>query len=257
MTIRCTVAAGFAGMALGGFAHAQQGADFDSSRLQPFGATWRQMTVGEDGPVLSGCIAEALFRRPSGEWMHVQTARGIESGRMRQEVRTLSASDMRTTSLYRAPLQAPLGDIVWQHLQLTPRSAQGVAAHRDGATRPLRLTYDEPVRDGWILGLVIASLPLEQGLVVRDRVAIPLLEQQFDIVVRTDGPRPWPLDSGDSIQVWEVGVAWTNLDDADVYAAGPDQPGGAYYIAVDPEPYAPHVVGYRNENVSIEWGACD
>ena len=256
MKIRTIVAASLATFAVGELAHGQDGPSFDSNRLQPFGATWRQMTAGEDGLELRGCISENLFRDTSGDWVHVQTARAVQSGLMRQEVRTLSATDMRTTYLYRAPLQMPQGDAVWQRLQLTPQGAVGVVANRDGSTQPLERVYEQPVRDGWILGLIIASLPLEDGLIAQDRVVIPLLDQRFDIEISANGPHPWEMDSGESISVWEVGVDWVNLDDNDIYTAGPDQPGGTYYIAVDPAPFAPHVVGYRNENVSIEWGQC-
>jgi hypothetical protein len=256
MRIRTFAAASLATVALSAIAYTQDGPSFDSNRLQPYGATWRQLTDGEDGLALRACISETLFRDLSGDWVHVQTGRSVQSGQLRQEIRTLSAADMRTTHLYRAPLQTPQDNITWQRLELTPQSAEGVFGNLDGSTQSFERLYEQPVRDGWILGLIIASLPLENNMIVRDRVAIPVLDQRYDVEIRADGPHLWETDSGESIPVWEVGVAWTNLDDDDLYAAGPNRPGGTYYIAVDPAPYAPHVVGYRNETVSIEWGQC-
>lgn len=234
-------------------ASAQQ---YDGSRLSPYTGTWRQLSDRPEGRVRTGCIREALLPVIDGNWIHIQVGEQPGRGFRLLETRWIDGGTMRTTRIHRAVQNGPDAAPLMVDLVIAEDQASGFAILRDGSRQEIVHEYGGPVRDGWVLGLVAATLPLAEEFEATDRVAIPALGQEHLVRFEVTGREFYPPTDSDAVEVWAVDTHWVNLEDGDIYGGGRDNPGGTYYIRVDPQPGHPAVIGYRNENVTIERGSC-
>ena len=231
---------------------------YDSSGLTPSVGTWRRLLPGDEGLQDRGCFTETFSHDPSGNWLHTQTVQQDDGVRI-QEIRTLNAESLRTIQLQRFYVALPEGTQgapLWVGLDIEGSAATGEALMPGGQSGPVERTYSGPVRDGWIAGLLIATLDLQDGLVAQDRVAVPLQDQEYILTMTVTGRESYPAGEADAQDAWAVDADWYDLATGNTVAGGRTRPGGTYFIAVEPEAGRPAVLGYMSGSAEIRSGAC-
>jgi len=232
-------------------------AAFDTSRLAEYSATWRRLIPGDDGvPRDLGCFTETFSRLNDDEWLHVQTLREDDTETFIQELRVFDAATLRPKSLRRTFFSPTEGAPQWAQLTFSDEGARGHVLMPDGQSAPLNREYGAPVYDGWVAGLLLAALDLEEGMSVSALVAIPLHNQLYRMNFTVVGAVDFELENGETIAAWEVDAEWIDAMTGGVSPGGADESGGAYVIAAAPAPGQPSVLSYINTSATILLGTC-
>ena len=226
----------------------------ETSRLQPYLVRWTQETPDEDGNwVIKGSFEERLEIDQKGRWRHTQTVRRKAAGIVATGVRTLDHKSFQPLSFKRQIDNAPPGAPVLFLVEFGATMYESQSTAADGTVTRLKRDLDLPMFDGSIVGLVIATLPLEDGYYASLPTVIPALKATYWLEARVVGRKAFTAADGREVETWEVNAEWYNIDDKAVYPGGRDESGGAYFIAIKPGAGVPYVVEYANNGVRITW----
>ena len=223
----------------------------DETRLQPYRAVWAQIATGTDGATNPAAFEETLGQDDDGNWHHVQISRPGEA--IVTQTRTLKARTLESLSLVRTIENGPA------HLPTLTRFTTGHGridneqTLADGTQEDTSYAIGQPNFDGWVAGVIIAALPLEEGY----RASLPTtthsMAANHQLNVEVIGQAEITALNGAVVDAWEVEAEWFDLASGDIYPAGREGSGGTYYIALNPGAGVPHVVEYAAQGFSILW----
>ena len=129
----------------------------------------------------------------------------------------------------------------------------GEMVTNEGATAPFNAPLPMPVFDGWIAGLAIAALPLDEGYWASIPTATYIFKGVHHLTAKVVGRQMLETPLGEMIDVWAVEAEWVDLGSGDIYEPGPAGAGGLYHIAVTPGDGVPYVVKYEAQSNPIMW----
>jgi len=227
----------------------------DTGKLSPYHAVWVRHTRDDEESdwAITGSAEETLKVDENGRWRHTQIIRPTDSDQKGTAIRTFDFSTFRPLHFTRTLENGPEGAPVEIELEYGPIDVTGHYLLADGTEIPFHQELPMPMFDGFIVGLVIATLPLEKGFRETLPTVIPTLKSTYWMEVVVTGKIPYEVITGEVIEVWEVTVNWYNIDAEDWYPPGRDEWGGAYYIAVEPGNGVPFVVEYAHSTLVFAW----
>lgn len=223
--------------------------------IGPYRATWTQKVKQEGAWVDGGTISEEA---------QVTTHEGKEALRHVQTVKNPSGQGAESTMIFERASLAPR--FLRQQILNPPPGApseqtftfQGPRIERrvtlgSGEIKSSAEELPMPMFYGMTFGLVIATLPLEEGYEARLPVAIPQQGYKSWVVVRVVGRERYTAKGGKPVQAWLVETDWVDLDSGEITSkGGADEQGGVYAVVPHPPAGFPYVPKYANANVLIE-----
>lgn len=227
----------------------------DTGKLAPYNAVWvRHARADEESDwAVSGSAEETLEVDENGRWRHTLIIRPKDRDMKVVATRTLDQETFRPLHFLRTLENGPeAAPVIIEHT-IGPIDVSGYSLMADGTKTPFEKELAMPMFDGFIVGLVIAALPLEEGYRETLPTSIPTLNSTYWLEIYVTGKMPYEVITGEVIEVWEVTVNWYNIDDDDWYPPGRDDWGGAYYIAVEPGNGVPFVVEYAHSTLVLAW----
>lgn len=225
----------------------------DGTKLFPFHAFWVRSTKNGDDWAIDGMAEEVLALDEEGRWRHTQILRPKDRDTKVVATRTLDQDTLRPLHFLRTLENGPQGSPIEINLEIGSLDVTGHYLFADGTTTPFHQELAMPMFDGFIIGLVIATLPLAEDFRITLPTVIPTLNVTYWLEIRVSGKMPYQVRTGEIIEVWEVTANWYNIDAQDWYPPGRDDWGGAYYIAVEPGDGVPFVVEYAHSTLIFAW----
>ncbi len=219
-------------------------------QIKPFHGVWSQRAAGEDGWTDAGTIEERLELLQDGNWRHTQISHRPDSSRV-EAIRILAADTLLVRSLEQTlhgfPDTAPRSiNVVFQDHQIRKQTRMS-----DGQVVEAKTCMPFDGYDGMIFGLVLAALPLKEGMQYRLPSVMSAFMHGFWANADMKLAEPVKLADGKDYRQWRVDVEWLNINDGDIYPPGPDESGGSYYILENPPAGTPPVYRYVNNGVDI------
>ena len=219
--------------------------------VKPYTGEWKQLVLKEGSWLSSGIIREELTTLDGEHWQHIQSQRQQRDGKAQASV----TRKLRKSDLFTLHMKQKLPGVV----KGSPKSV--TATYGDHKIQREIVTHDDQVKtqqvelpfdgfDGFIFGLALAGLPLEEGKLFR----IPSVMASFmngywvDVNVSDGGV---VVVKGKSRPVWFVDVSWLNIHDGDTYLPGPDASGGRYTIFKQQPKGLPAVYRYKTDTLDI------
>lgn len=222
--------------------------EVNAAAIKPFAARW---TTGR------GVFEETLEAVDEARWRHTQiqyrlTDDGAEKAAT--ETRTLSRKDLRSLSWtrehHRESESLPFKSVA---VDVRPDGIVGEMTTNDGANAPYNSPLPMPMFDGWIAGLAIAALPLEESYWASLPTATYIFKGVHHLTVRVVGRETFVTPQGEEIDTWRVEAEWVDLGSGDIYEPGAEGAGGVYNLAVEPGDGVPYVVKYEAQSNPIVW----
>ncbi len=224
----------------------------DTSRLVPYRARWQQFSRSEEGLTDSGVIYEETLVLGDRTLHHTQVVRQ-PNGTKATEQRTFDRSSLRPERLTRSLVNAPQGQPKAIELDRKTQTWSGTATMSANQQHPFEYTSEADAFDGWVAGLVLASLPLKTGYEAKLPALVQLQQATYLLHAKVVGQRKFKPARGPGVQVWIVDTDWINVTDGSVSPGGAKNSGGSYLIARNPGSGQPHVIEYANNGVVIRW----
>ncbi|GAB4526518.1 MAG: hypothetical protein Tsb0010_09850 [Parvularculaceae bacterium] len=220
-----------------------------ASAIRPYRARWT---------TANGAIEEELEFADEARLRHTQRAYRNMNDRLTlvaTETRMISRADLRSLSWARRhdadlSARAPFSSV---RGEMRPGAFVGEMTTYDGATEPYEYSTPGLAFDGWIVGLVIAALPLRGGYWASLPTTTHIARGNHHLTARVVGEDVYETPQGEEIPVWRVAAEWVHLENGDVYDPGAAGSGGVYGIAKAPGGGVPYVVSYENAQASILW----
>jgi len=226
---------------------------YDLSKLQPYTAGWIQSIKNEETWEVVGTVEETLDFDEAGNWRHITNPKRDGSEVKVKVTRTLNRDNFTPLHFLRTMENGLEGAPVEVNFNIGPLVVSGYSLAADGTKTPYAKEFPVPTFDGSIIGLVIATMPLEEGYRETIPTSIPTLDASYWLEIKVSGKIPYEVVTGEVIEVWEVTANWYNIDVGDWYPPGRDDWGGAYYIAVEPGAGVPYVVEYAHSTLIYAW----
>ncbi|MEM9532886.1 MAG: hypothetical protein AAGA23_18340 [Pseudomonadota bacterium] len=223
-------------------------AELDLSRLSPYRARWN--SPGNE-------IEERLELDENGNWRHTQATFQVADKRRVQiakEVRVLSGADLQSRYWSREfVIDSPKIPFRKSEISLNGLEMKGTRTALDGQEPKIAFDLPMPAFDGWIVGLAIATLPLETGY----WASLPTVTHTFEgihhLTVRVIDRATIEAGNGEPAESWVVEAEWVDLGSGDIYPPGAAETGGVYHLAVNPGNGVPPVIKYEAQSNPILW----
>lgn len=226
---------------------------YDLSKLQPYTAGWIQSIKNEETWEVVGTVEETLDFDEAGNRRHVTFQQREGSNAKARVTRTLAKDNFTPLHFLKTLENGPPEAPVEINFDIGPLDVRGYYLAADGTKKPYSKEFPVPTFDGSIIGLVIATMPLEEDYRETFPTSIPTLNASYWLEIKVTGKIPYEVVTGEVIEVWEVTANWYNIDAQDWYPPGRDDWGGAYYIAVEPGNGVPYVVEYAHSTLIYAW----
>ncbi len=216
--------------------------------IKPYNAKWNSP---------NGVFEETLEAVDDATWKHIQIMYQLKDGepvKVATETRTLSRADLRSLSWARKfHIDSPNLPFKEVSTVVGPEGLTGEMINNDGAKEPFNAPLPMPVFDGWIAGIAIAAMPLEEGYWSSFPTATYIFKGVHHLTIRVIGRETMETPLGEDIDVWAVEAEWIDLGSGDIYEPGAAGAGGIYHIAVTPGDGIPYVVKYEAQSNPIMW----
>ena len=226
----------------------------DGYRLKPFTARWNQYGVSQGEKKLTGSYEESLSvsKEDESRLFHVQVVDNL-NGVVVTNTTTFDRKTMKPLAIHQHLDGVPEGSPNSQQFKFDQAKYEVIVEVPGGEQRKRTVVMPTDMFNVSNLGLVFASIPLELGKTFRMPSTFPQFQDgQFWLDATVTGESEYTGNHGESIPVWQVDIRWINIKDGDEYPAGPNQSGGAYYIAKNATQGLPPVPAYVNDTLIIE-----
>ncbi len=226
----------------------------DGYRLQPFTAKWNQYGISGGEKNLTGTYEESLVisKDESEQLIHTQIVDNF-NGVIVTNTTVFDRKTMKPLSINQFLDGVPEGAANSQDFVFTDAQYEVTVKNPEGKERKRTVHMPVDMFNVGNLGLVFAAMQLEMGKTIRMPSTFPQYQDgQFWLDATVTGETEYQGNEGEVIPVWQVDIRWINIKDGDEYPAGPDQSGGAYYVAKDISKGVTPVPAYVNDTLIIE-----
>lgn len=224
----------------------------NGAKVKSYSGEWQQLLLKDGVWVASGNIREELAAIDEKYWQHIQSQFSTKSDEQAKisVIRKLRKSDLFTEALQqKLPSSAKVGAKSISAKFGNHQIQREIIDHNNKIKKQqVELPFDG--FDGFILGLALAGLPLEDGKVFRlPSVIANFLNGYWVDAAVSDGGSV--SVNGQSHPVWFVDVSWLNIHDGETYSPGPDASGGRYTIFKEQPKGVPAVYRYKTDSLDI------
>lgn len=217
---------------------------------QAYQGSWKQLVLVEGDWQESASINERMEAAGDDQWLHVQTS--IPSDEMKVvSTRLVNRSDLFTTEVKQELLGFPDTQPRSMHITYANKQIKRKILMADGQEIEQMVHMPFDGYDGFILGLALSGLPLSDGKEYRLPSVMPNFMAGYWLHATVSDGGDVTLSDGSEQSIWFVDVEWWNINDGDIYPAGPDGTGGRYSIFKQPKSGQPAVYRYQTDTVDI------
>ena len=224
----------------------------NAAKVNTYSGEWRQLLLKDGAWVASGSIREELTAIDEKYWQHVQSqfsAKGDSQAKV-SVIRKLRKSDLFTEALQqKLPSSVKVGAKSIS-AKFGNHQIQREIIDHDNQVKKQQVELPFDGFDGFILGLALSGLPLEDGKLFRlPSVIANFLNGYWVDAAVSDGGTV--SVNGQPHPVWFVDVSWLNIHDGETYLPGPDASGGRYTIFKEQPKGVPAVYRYKTDSLDI------
>ena len=146
---------------------------------------------------------------------------------------------------------APGQDRVYQaRYTLDASGFKGSVKRSDGETA-ISGVITSQMLNGTTMGLPLAMIG-DWNLPTFFKASMMSFEGSYEVTAEKVGTKLIKI-SDEEVEVLQIDVHWKHLESGDIYAPGPNETGGQYWVLSNASDHLPHVIRYKTDSYAIEF----
>ena len=225
----------------------------DGTKIQTYSGVWKQYTIQKGERIDNGFIRETGRMISFEDKQVFAQQQEIENAQGKKVTRQIIL-DRYTLKPIKIDTQIDAGRENNKRGSVVIFHDKGYVAQdvdEDGKIQSRSIMLPADMYYGMSFGGVIATLPLETGFKVRMPTVFPSWDGMYWLELTVAAEETVQAPDDETLAVYRVDAEWLNLADGEIYPAGPNSSGGAYYILKNNHKDIPRVWRYVTDTYEV------